>query len=47
MDFETFKEAFVMILSSTVDFDADLEGIIGASDGDDDFSLSSYHNPGE
>ncbi|XP_072031923.1 uncharacterized protein [Amphiura filiformis] len=48
VDFDTFKEAFVNILATTVDFDTDLDDIGGVSDvdrDDDDRSVSSYHNP--
>ena len=40
VDFETFKEAFVMILSTAVDFD-DLDGMGGISDIDVDDDKSA------
>ena len=44
VDFDTFKEAFVMVLSSTVDMDG-LEG--GASDVEQGYSTESYQNSGK
>ena len=43
VDFETFKEAFVMVLSSAVDID----GIEAGTDIDQEYSMGSFPNSGE